>query len=193
MSTATSIKKLAFIAAGSFAIAMGTANFNKAQAASIILNDSAPQTVAGQDFNFSFSPVAKSNGTDGVFTIRARGDYTFGFPATESLSIDIDGIFSQSQVTATPANVISNFGFNDNLWEQSFTISGLDLLNITQDSIVNIAVDLLPGVNLSLANASVEATLEYESVPEPASMLGLLAIGAMGAGSALKRKKKGDA
>ncbi|HBL14649.1 MAG TPA: hypothetical protein DD379_25315, partial [Cyanobacteria bacterium UBA11162] len=34
-----------------------------------------------------------------------------------------------------------------------------------------------------------------ESVPEPASVLGLLAVGAMGAGSALKRKlghKAGD-
>lgn len=30
------------------------------------------------------------------------------------------------------------------------------------------------------------------SVPEPASVLGLLAIGALGAGSTLKRKKKGD-
>lgn len=35
--------------------------------------------------------------------------------------------------------------------------------------------------------------IKAEVVPEPASVLGLLAIGAMGAGSALKRKKNGDA
>ena len=34
---------------------------------------------------------------------------------------------------------------------------------------------------------------EPESVPEPASILGLLTVGALGAGSALKRRKKQQA
>ncbi|MDY6785871.1 MAG: PEP-CTERM sorting domain-containing protein [Cyanobacteriota bacterium] len=193
MSSVTLMKRLTLAAAGAVALGLGTSYATEAEAALIVLNDSASQTIPGQDFNFSFSPVAKSDGTDGIFTIRARGDYSFGFPTLESLSVDIDGIFTQSQVTATPANVITDFSFNDKLWEQSFTIAGLDLLNITQDSIVNIAVNLLPGVNISLDTAFVEATLEYEeaeSVPEPTSMLGLLAVGSMGAVSILKRNKK---
>lgn len=184
------------VAAGAACLALGGLGTGQAEAASIVLTDSAPQTFAGQDFNFNFSPVEKSDGTDGIFTVRARGDYSIGFPQFESLSWDIDGIVSETQVTATPGNLIQEFSFNDVLWEQSFTIGGLDLLNITSDSVVSIVLDLLPGVNLGFDTAFVEARLEYESepesesVPEPASILGLMTVGALGVGSALKRKKK---
>ena len=192
------------IFAGAVCLVLNPLSANQVQAASIALTSSAPQTVAGEDFTFSFSSVAPSNGTDGILTIRTRGDYSLNFPTFESLSWNIDGIASQTQVAPTISNLITEFNFNDVLWEESFTISGLDLLNITSDAAVSIDIDLLPDVNLSLSNAFVQATLNYESgpasipepkyksgstsIPEPTSLIGLLLGGGVFLGSNAKRK-----
>ena len=186
------LKQSAAIAAGTVCLVLGILGAGQAQAASIAVTGSAPQTSAGEDFNFNFSPVAQSNGTDGILTIRARGDYSLNFPAFESLSWNIDGIVSQTQVAPTAGNVIAEFNFDDILWEENFTIGGFDLLNITADSVVSLGIDLLPDVNRSFTNAFVQVTLEYESepasVPEPVSIMGLLAVGGIFVGSRAKRK-----
>ena len=49
--------------------------------------------------------------------------------------------------------------------------------------------DAGPGFRPTRGIVEIEATSEATSVPEPASMAGLLAIGTFGVGSALKRKQ----
>ena len=154
-----------------------------AHAVPVVLSDIEAQTVDGQDFTFSFSPVPLSDGNDGTLTIHARGDYDPG-TATEFLNWDIDslGIGGAAGPTIGGTTILLNNGINDVEWEQTFTISGADLLTITGDSAANVLIDLnlTPGgngVNLIGSNAFVEVTLTYNTaVPEPAT-LGVLAAG----------------
>ncbi len=66
--------------------------------------------------------------------------------------------------------------------EQFFSGTVGNLLRLRQD------VDQM-GTSIELDRNSGEITVSAKNVPEPASVLGLVALGAMGVGSALKRKK----
>jgi hypothetical protein len=121
------------------------------------------QTTSGQDFTFTFPPPPVSNfiGTDGTFTIRARGDYD-SIVSNESLTWDIDGIVSDRAGPYYGATIIQTYGPDDILWEQSFTISGGDMFNITLDSSITIYLDLDPRVDV-YGPSFVEFELTYET------------------------------
>lgn len=155
-------------------------------AALVTLNAQSPQTLAGENFAFNFAPAGASDGTAGTLTIRARGDYD-SFTGTEFLTWDIDGLGIGGQAGPVLGGTTIAFeNGNDTEWQQSFVISGLNMLNITSNGAVNITLDLngdqTTGVGLFGGNPFVEVTLEYNSdsaVPEP-STFGLLTAGAVG-------------
>ncbi|MHC4157495.1 MAG: fibronectin type III domain-containing protein [Planctomycetota bacterium] len=134
----------------------------------VTLTDYTPQTTAGQDFIFTFSPAGLSDGTDGTFRIHARGDYSTWSPSDEFLTWDIDGFASDTAASAH-GTVIREFNFNDVEWEQSFTINGATLRTITSDSLINILVDLSPGVNhrINPTIHFVEVELCYNTMGPP--------------------------
>ncbi len=168
------------------------------QADLITLNGLEQQTVAGENFTFSFSPIAISDGTSGTLTIHARGDYDPG-TSTEFLTWDIDslGIGSTAGPTIGGVTIIQNNGINDVEWEQSFIISGVNMLSITADLLASILIDLngnqTSGVGVGVGpNEFVEVTLSYNSptaVPEPASLT-LFGMGALGlVAGAIRRRR----
>ncbi|MBL8220374.1 MAG: PEP-CTERM sorting domain-containing protein [Bryobacterales bacterium] len=156
------------------------------QAGLVTLNAQSPQTLAGENFAFNFAPAGASDGTAGTLTIRARGDYDSSTP-TEFLTWDIDGLGIGGQAGPVLGGTTIAFqNGNDTEWQQSFSISGLNMLSITANGAVNITLDLNgdqnAGVGIFGPNPFVEVTLEYNSdsdVPEP-STLGLLTAGAVG-------------
>ena len=111
------------------------------------LDDCRDQTITGQNFILSFPAVELSNGTDGTFTIHARGDYSVSWPQDEYLTWDIDGLCSG---TGAPAygSVIQIYNHDDVEWEQTFTVSGACLSAATADSSVNINLDLSSQVHI---------------------------------------------
>ena len=154
----------------------------------VTLTDYAEQTVAGQNFTFTFSPVPLSDGADGTFRLHARGDYTW-FPGSASgpdefVTWDIDGLVSGIDSPYLGSPVITEFGANDVEWQDTFTISGTLLTGITSDSAVTISVDLEDAVNMGYGSSQfMEVELTY--VPEPGTVL-LLGLG----GLAVLRKRR---
>lgn len=132
------------------------------------------QNSAGQNFTFTFYPVELSNGTNGTFTIHARGDYSVPYPKAEFLTWDIDALVCG---VGAPdyGTVISEFMFNDVEWEQSFTVNGAVLSTITSDSSITISVDLSDAVDYQINPTKhfveVELTYTTEDIcpppPEP--------------------------
>lgn len=135
-----------------------------AASADVILTDRAAQSVAGQNFTFTFTPVQPSDGSDGTFTIRARGDYGTGV-ASEYLTWDIDGIMSDTSSPYYGATVLHSYNSNDVEWQQAFVVSGADLVAMTSDSVITITVDLSSAVDYQIdpARHYVEVTLAYNS------------------------------
>lgn len=145
----------------------------------VVLIDYAEQTVAGQNFTFTFSPVPLSNGAEGTFRIHARGDYTH-FPGSASgpsefVTWDIDGLISGVDSPYLGSPVITEFSANDVEWQDTFTISGDLLIDITSDSTVTITVDLENAVGYG---EFMEVELTY--IPEPMTIL-LLGLGGLAA------------
>ena len=92
-----------------FMLAAGAAN-------AVTYTDSSPQTTAGQNFVFTFSPVHPWNGGNGTFTVHARGDYSVS-ASSEYLDWDIDGLVSDRAAPSAGGTVIQTFNFDDIEWE----------------------------------------------------------------------------
>ena len=149
-------------------------------ASAALLEAIAPQTEDGQDFDFEFDGVLLSNGTAGVLTIQARGDYQPGNPF-EFLTWDIDalGIGTVGGPVTGGATILQDNGPNDVEWVQRWEILGSDLVTATGDGTVNIMVDLnldalFRGVNHYADTEYVAVSLAYAPVPEPTSALLML-------------------
>ena len=164
----------------------------QALAAPVTLTDSAVQTADGQDFNFNFAGLPASDGTAGSLTIRIRGDFTIGSTLTESYAFNLDGLLSVADLQATNANLITSFGFNDNLFEEIFAINGATMAAIAANGVASLLVEYGSAVHADISAApSIVVTLNYQSaavnaVPEPGS-LALLVMGLVAAASARKR------
>jgi hypothetical protein len=154
------------------------------EASAISLSLAAPQTESGQDFDFEFSSILVSDGSDGVLTIHARGDYQAANP-TEFLTWDLDslGIGSVAGPLTGLATILQDNGVNDVEWTQSFVLFGSDLLVATADSTLHLHVDLnldelFLGVNHLADTEFVEVSLSYAALPEPTSAL-MFAMGSL--------------
>jgi hypothetical protein len=98
--------------------------------------------------------VALSDGTDGYFTIEARGDYfNKGPDGDENLDFDIDGIFAVYNVWFGPGDpqiLKWDPEFDDNWWINTWTIPGDDMLAITSDLAGAVEVALYHGCRISI-------------------------------------------
>jgi hypothetical protein len=172
------------------------------EAAALVLSQSLPQTESGQDFSFAFSSLHPSDGSDGILTIHARGDYDPDNP-TEFLTWDLDslGIGSIAGPLTGAATILQDNGINDVEWTQSFSIAGSDLLAATSDGTLSILLDLnlddlFLGVNHLADTEFAGVSLAYAPIPEPSSTLlfaaGSLTIGYVGARARASRRRSPD-
>lgn len=166
-----------------------------AEAAALVLSQVLPQTESGQDFVFDFSSLGLSDGSDGVLTIHARGDYQAGNP-TEFLTWDIDslGIGSVAGPLTGAATILQDNGVNDVEWTQSFTIDGTDLLAATSDGSLSILLDLnlddlFLGVNHLADTEFAGVSLAYAPIPEPSGAV-LCAVGWATIGWLVRRRAR---
>ena len=147
-----------------------------ASAGTVYLYEAQEQTVAGQDFEFSFSGLEASSGT-GLLEFLIRGDFSIGASLGESFSYDIDSVVSDSGIQATTSNLLMSYGADDtggddNLFKVSQVISATDLTSILSDGMLTVSVDFASGVNLNLETASISTMITYSTmeVPLPAAL-----------------------
>lgn len=135
---------------------------------------------AGSTSGLSAGDISRSLSGDNKKLTLSFASGTFAVGDSLRFGIDTDGVGP------------SIFGFD--LLDPGFdfgiagVIASAFLSNGTSGSATFNGVSLIaPSQSVAIVNID-----DPEPVPEPASVLGLLAIGALGAGSSLKRKKKGN-
>lgn len=166
---------------------------DRACADTVMLMADAPQTRAGQRYEFRFDTLPPSSGS-GWIAIQARGDYTW---AEERIHWNIDDIACGVAGPSWGGTVLKRFGRNDVLWEQQIPFDAERMSRITDDGEATVWLDLSRKVNVFCNPSWVKVTLTYETdpivadqdeapVPEPAA-LGLLALGT--GALAIRRRK----
>ena len=158
-------------------------------ASAIVYTGTQDQTVSGQDFTFIFDPVLLSDGTDGSFTIEARGDY---FEDAETLGFNIEDIFYQLVVYESEVSYKYSDGDDDRWWTRTWTVPGTDLLAITSDAYGAIEVNLALGVGAYVTSYDKFVSVELEYTPTAVPIPGTLLL--FGSGlfclSGVKRRMK---
>ncbi len=159
-----------------------------AQAAEFV--ETQAQTTAGQDFSFIFAGLPQPNAA-GTLTFLIRGDFSIGASLGESFAFDLEGILTGTDIQATAGNTLTNFNFDDNLFQTSFDLSLAQLAAITADGVANLNVDYANGVNIINPNSSITATLAFGAVPEPATWAFMI-FGFGAIGGAMRRQRKAN-
>ena len=140
----------------------------------VFLTGYAVQEYEAQDFAFIFYPVGLSDGTDGIFRLHARGDYSG--PGSHSgdneyITWHFDWMLSGQASPYLGSNIIKKFpGGNDIEWDEEIIISGEDLRGAIYDGQITILLDLSRAVSEAYGPSRfVEVELSYNIIPEPAS------------------------
>ncbi|WP_296721216.1 PEPxxWA-CTERM sorting domain-containing protein [Erythrobacter sp.] len=150
------------------------------------------QTVDGQDFVFSF-PSPQPTG-DGLLTLLIRGDFSGNFPGNESFDIDLEGVFSRTNLGLNTGTLVQRFSGDDQEFSHSFILTLAELSALANDGQINLNVNYAFGVSSSLsANPFITASLRFPSeagaVPEPAAW-GLMLLGFGFVGGAMRSAKR---
>lgn len=205
MATSTLVKKLSMAAAGAAFLALGSVG--SAQAAAITFDgnllDGSTQTGSVQPGNnvsnpqgwdfWSFFGNAGDTATVTVRRLVGALDPALGvWFGTEADTSGYTSIFSSGATTPLIAAADDNLApalpgpFGDP--QATFTLANTGFYTVGVSSFAsNSTTALLP------YSISVQGSGHDVSVPEPASVLGLLAVSALGAGSRLKRKQESKA
>ncbi len=109
-----------------------------------------PQTQDGQVFNFNFSNVLLSDGTGGVLSFKARGDYSLDFSRFENITIEIDGE-AFGPYGSSASNLIESFNDEDNEWGLSTSVPASLIDAWTSDGLIDMVVTLSRSVEINLA------------------------------------------
>ena len=189
----------------SFIAAAGLLTSTTANAALVSITQKQDQTIAGENFMFSFNGLSPSDGSGGMLILHAQGDYdgrddeilswdaegVIGAPAVGGFNDVVNGMPEQGG----PFDFVNVFQPLGNVeFQRTYTLSAMDLNLLLADSIISILVDLDDNVGLFQPPNFVEFTLIYNSdmseIPIPAAFpLFLAGLGALGVG-ARRRKSR---
>lgn len=210
MATSTMMKKLSMATVGAALMALGTTG--AAQAAVLTFDDVSNTSSFDSIYNgyggFNWNNFLVENGTSlpvtgtGYDNGRVSGDYTafngFGQLAILSNSVfDFNGTYLTGAWHDGLSIVVEGLKNGSSLYSKTvvvdttgptwfdFNFLGIDQLKFTSFGGVNPGFSGGDGTQFAMDNFTFNET---KSVPEPTTTLGLLALGALGAGSMLKRK-----
>lgn len=194
--------KQTMIALAGAMLCLGFAESQKAQPAFAFSETQIqPWTETGQDFEFEFDFLPTADAVNGSLNVFG-GSIDIDTPE-ESFELFVDGnsIGTYGCNDATGNILLEGCNITDTgeaSWSGIFRRSFSEIIDDFGVSIADLINDdgaLTVGVNLNgfvgafrSEEDAVGVTLEYASVPEPATMLGLMAVGAIATAAAVKRK-----
>jgi hypothetical protein len=161
-------------------------------ASAATLTQTMNQSEPGDEFNFSFSTTEKPIGP-GTLTFLIRGDFTLD-DADEFFDYRLENVFAGANIRASGSNLITSYGFNDNLFSPSFSLSQSALNQLLADNVINLSVFYSADVNTGFTLAPfITATIDFASspaaIPEPATWaMMLVGFGMIGATARYRRR-----